>query len=343
MQDTKFNIYRHYIALDWSKAIVAMATMRDSGGKVEIQMFQPDTRIIKEEIKKYKGSKILTIEETTTSHWLYVELKESVDKILICDPYRNSLLKDGPQTDKIDAKKLCILLRNGMLKEVYHTVEKEYEIRKLVSAYIDVVKASVRLKNQRSAIFRSEGKSHKEEKKEEKVLSDSSIKKFITQRQNELIGHLRETIERYELEFKKIEKSNKVIQNLKAISGIGTKTAIMIYSTVIDANRFESKYKYWSYCGLTKQYKESGGKVYRSKPKRYSKLLKRCYKSSALAAINGKSDIREYYEYLLQEGLSIEKARHQISRYISKVSYAVMKNKIGYRAYQWRESKEKDS
>ena len=339
MQDTKFNIYRHYIALDWSKETVAMATMRDSGGKIKVQVFQPDPRIIKEEIKKYKGSKILTIEETTTSHWLYVELRESVDKIFICDPYRNNLLKDGPQTDKIDAKKLCMLLRNGMMKEVYHTIEKEYEIRKLVSAYIDVIKASVRLKNQRSAIFRSEGKNHKKEK----VMSDSSIKKFITQEQNELIEYYRETIERYELEFKKIEKSNKTIQNLKTISGIGTKTAIMIYSTVIDANRFESKYKYWGYCGLAKKYKESGGKIYRSKPKRYSKLLKRCYKSSALAAINGKSDIREYYEYLLQEGLSIEKARHQISRYISKVSYAVMKNKTGYRAYQWRESKAKDS
>jgi len=339
MQNTQNNIYRHYIALDWSKQVVAMATMRDSGSKVEVQMLQPETRIIKEQINKYSGSKILTIEETTTSHWLYVELKDSVDKILICDPYRNSLLKDGPQTDKIDAKKLCILLRGGMLKEVYHTLDKEYEIRKLVSGYSDVIKASVRLKNQRSAIFRSEGKNHKKEK----VLSDSPIKKFITEKQNEHVEHYRDTIEEYEEKFKKIEKSNKTIQNLRKISGIGTKTAIMIYSTVIDANRFENKYKYWSYCGLTKHYKESGGKVYRSKMVRYSKLLKRCYKSSALAAINGKNDIREYYEYLLHEGLSIEKARHQISRYISKVSYAVMKNKIEYRAYQWRESKDKDS
>jgi transposase len=339
MENTNNNIYRHYIALDWSKQIVAMATMRDSGGKIEVQMLQAEPRIIRDKLKKYPGSKILTIEETTTSHWLYVELKESVDRIIICDPYRNSLLKDGPQTDKIDAKKLCILLRTGMLKEVYHTLEKDYEIRKLVSGYIDTVKASVRLKNQRSAIFRSVGRNHKKEKE----LYDGSIKEFVTQKQNELLSNYAETIEEYETEFKKIAKANKTIQRLKKISGIGTKTAIMIYSTVIDANRFENKYKYWSYCGLIKQYKESGGKTYRSKLVRYSKLLKKCYKSSTLAAINGKNDIREYYEYLLQEGLSVEKARHQIARYISKVSYAVIKNKIEYRAYQWRESKNKDS
>lgn len=339
MQNTNNNIFRHYNTLDWSKQIVAMATMRDSGSKLDLQMLQPDPRIIKEKLKKYPGSKILAIEETTTSHWLYVEFKESVDRIIICDPHRNSLLKDGPQTDKTDAKKLCLLLRTGMLKEVYHTLEKDYEIRKLVSGYIDTIKALVRIKNQRSAIFRSIGRNHKKEK----LLKDGSIKEFITQKQNELLTHYAEIIEEYEKEFKKIEKTNKTIRSLIKISGIGRKTAIMIYSTVIDANRFENKYKYWSYSGLIKQYKESGGKIYRSKLVRYSKLLKRCYKSAAIAAINGKNDIREYYEHLLQEGLSVEKARHQIARYISKVSYAVMKNKKEYRVYQWRESKNKDS
>ena len=339
MQNTKNNIYRHYIALDWSQQIVAMATMRDSGGKLKVELLQPDTRKIKEQIKKYPGSKILAIEETTTSHWLYVELKESVDRIIICDPYRNSLLKDGPQTDKIDAQKLCQLLRAGMLKEVYHTLDKEYEIRKLVSAYEDLIKATVRLKNQRSALFRAEGKNHKKED----ILTDSPVKKFITQKQNELLAQCKEKLGEYESKFKEITKSNKTIQNLKNITGIGTKTAIMIYSVVIDANRFDNKYKYWAYCGLVKHYKESGGKIYHSNLVRYSKLLKRCYKIAAIAAINGRNDIREYYEYLLQQGLSIEKARHQISRYISKVSYAVMKNKIEYRAYQWRESKVKET
>ena len=339
VENTKNNIYRHYIALDWSQKTVAMATMHDCGGKVHTQMVRPDPRAIKEELKKYRGSKILTIEETTTSHWLYVELKESVDRIIICDPYRNSLLKDGPQTDKIDATKLCLLLRTGMLKEVYHTLEKDYEIRKLVSGYIDTMKASVRLRNQRSAIFRSEGRDHKKETE----LQDGSIKEFVSQSQNELLSYYGEAIKKYEALFKSIAETNKIIRMLKKISGIGTKTSIMIYSTVIDANRFENKYKYWAYCGLIKQYKESGGKVYRSKQVRYSKILKSCYKIAALSAIRGKNDIREYYEYLIQSRLSADKARHQISRYISKISYAVMKNKIEYRAYQWRENKKVDS
>ena len=40
-------------------------------------------------LKSLRGKKILTIEETTTSQWLYTELKDHVDEILICDPHRN--------------------------------------------------------------------------------------------------------------------------------------------------------------------------------------------------------------------------------------------------------------
>lgn len=336
MQNTKKEFYKHYIALDWSQEIVAMATMRNSGSKVELKTFIPDPAIVKQMLKKYAGKKILTIEETTTSHWLYVELKDSVDKILICDPYRNNLMKDGPQTDKIDARNLCLLLRNGMLKEVYHTLDKNYELRKLVSAYEDIVKALVRLKNQRSAMFRAEGKDHKKEK----ILSKSGIKKFVTQKQIESIKYFEGIKKDFEIIFKEIESENEIIKRLKRISGIGRKIAIMIYSVVIDANRFENKYKYWAYSGLVRYYKESGGKNYGSKKVRYSKLLKKCYKSSAQAAINGNNDIREYYEYLLNQGESFENARNQIARYIAKVSYAVIKNDIEYRAYQWRESKD---
>ncbi|MDQ3021423.1 MAG: hypothetical protein M3R36_12770, partial [Bacteroidota bacterium] len=40
------------------------------------------------------------------------------------------------------------------------------------------------------------------------------------------------------------------------------------------------------------------------------------------AALRGKNDIREYYEYLLQNGYSCEHAQNKITRYIAKVSYA---------------------
>jgi hypothetical protein len=96
-------------------------------------------------LKKLKGSKILVIEETTTSRWLYTELRDYVDRMVICDPYRNKLLNDGPKTDKIDAAKLVHLLKAGLIKEVYHSADKFLYLRRSVSGYEDLVKAGVRL------------------------------------------------------------------------------------------------------------------------------------------------------------------------------------------------------
>jgi len=111
-----------------------------------------------------KGTKILAIEETNTSQWLYTELKEYVDKILICDPYRNSLLEDGPKTDRIDAMKLVQLLKAGLMKEVFHSNDKFIYFRRVVSGYEDLVKSGVRLKNQRYSLLRVCGKRGYEKK-----------------------------------------------------------------------------------------------------------------------------------------------------------------------------------
>ena len=105
-----------------------------------------------------RGKKILKIEETTTTQWLYAELKEYVDKILICDPFRNRLLREGPKTDKIDDSKLVQLLKANLVKEVYHSTDKFLCLSRVVSGYEDLFKASVRLMNQRYALLRACGK-----------------------------------------------------------------------------------------------------------------------------------------------------------------------------------------
>ena len=335
-QITKNKIYKHYIAVDWSKVNFAISSMRDNGIAIKTEEHPPNIKILKNCLKKFAGKKILTIEETTSTHWLYVELKDTVDRILVCDPFRNRLLWDGPKNDKIDSKNLCILLRNGSVREVFHTMDKSYEIRKLFSCYEDFVKASVRFKNQRSSMFLSEGKDHKKEK----VLTESQIKKFVTEKQNLAIEHISQTRTEFETMFRKLAKENETIRLLTKISGIGEKTGVAIFATVIDPTRFKNKYKYYAYCGLVKHSKDSGRRNYGKREIRHNKILKRSYKIAANAAIAGNNDIREYYEYLLQKNMSFEDARNEIARYIAKVSYAVMKYKTEYRPYQWRENKQ---
>ncbi len=103
MQERKKNnnnqtieMYDYYISLDWSIEGAALAYMKSNSIEPRVKDKIPaNIRLIKEHIKELKGGKILTIEESTGSQWLYVELKEIVDKIIICNPLRNRLLEEG--------------------------------------------------------------------------------------------------------------------------------------------------------------------------------------------------------------------------------------------------------
>ncbi len=151
-------MYDHFIAVDWAQGNMAIARMTSRSNRITSVDVPSSIKELRLYCGQLKGSKILTFEETTTAQWLYTELRPYVDQILVCDPYRNRLLSEGPKTDRIDAEKLVQLLRSNLLKPVFHSGDEFVRLRKLMSGYEDIVKAGVRLKNQRSALFRAIGK-----------------------------------------------------------------------------------------------------------------------------------------------------------------------------------------
>jgi len=324
--------YDYYLGLDWSQDGYSLARLTSKSKTPKYSQGLGKLEYLQKDISLLRGKKLLTIEETTSTHWLYVELKDSVDKIVVCDPYRNSLLSDGAKNDDIDAGKLSLLLRGGFLKEVYHTMDESYQTRKLLSAYEDLIKMGVRLKNQKSALYRGEGLNSKTAAE----LPNNKIFQFVEKEQNILIFHYEETKRKYLEEFKKLRKKISIIDNICKISGIDTINSVKIYGIVLDAKRFANKNKYWGYCGLAHHQKTSGNRNYGKRRIRHSSVLKSVYKTAALAAIRGNNDIGKYYEFLLTKGLTEYKARHAVARYIATATYAMMKNGTTYKPYSWR-------
>jgi transposase len=321
--------YDHYIALDWSLKIMAIAHLvrRDQAPRV----FERPASL--KELKTYlgslKGRVILAFEESGFAHWLYLELLDEVDRVIICDPFKNKLLHHGPKTDKIDARKLCQLLRAGLLTEVYHSTSGLYELRLLVSAYDDVVRAGIRLLNQQAALkltHRDTGK------------TASFIGGFLT----ENIDLYRKSKDQYERRFRNSARRINLVRFQRQLPGIGTIGAVKIVACVVDARRFPYTGKYFSYCGLIKHEKLSGGRSYGRRKPRYSHMLKSVYKTAALAAINGKNPIREYYDHLLAQGVAEHNARHTVARYIARVSLGMLKTGTRYEPYRWRNNQDQN-
>jgi len=325
-------IYDHYIAIDWSIKNMAIARMTKKSNKITAIDVPSDIEDLQAYLKSLRGTKILTIEETTTSQWLYTELKEYVDRLFICDPTRNKLLNEGPKTDKIDATKLVRLLKAGLMKEVYHSTDKFLYLRRIVSGYEDLVKAGVRLKNQRYALLRACGKSGNE--KMGSTL-DSQGEQFVLKCIDRQIDAYEEEKGGYEKEFEKLARKNLEIKHQKSLPGIGTINAVKIVARVVTPHRFPDKGHYLSYTGLIKLDRISGGRSYGKKSSRYSRQLKSVYKSGVLAAIGGNNPINDYYEHMIQEkNYPDHNARQKACRRLATLSLGVFKSGKKYQPFR---------
>src|ERR1035437_10803398 len=321
--------YDHYIAVDWSQKNMAIARSNQKSKQVHTVDVPSELGGLKDYLSNLKGSKIITIEECPAAQWLYVELTDYVDKILICDPYRNRLLFDGTKNDVLDAEKLCLLLRNGLLKEVYHTHNRLFELRKYVGAYEDIIKTGVRIKNQRSSLFRSEGKNFRKESVE------SDVNGFIVGIIDKNIKTYEKDKEQYKSLCEKLKRKDTTLKNLCKIPGIEIISAVKILSNVIDAHRFPKKGNYLAYCGLVKHKRVSGQKTYGLRKPRYNRVLKSVYKSAAWTSIIATSNpMKDYYEYLLEKGVEVHNARNALARQIAIITYGMLKSGEKYQPYK---------
>jgi len=109
-----------YIGMDVHKEATVIAVLNGSGKLVMESIMETKASSILQFIHGLRGELHVTWEEGTWAAWLYDLLKPHVHQVLVCDPRRNALLKEGDKSDKIDARKLADLLRTGMLRPVYH-------------------------------------------------------------------------------------------------------------------------------------------------------------------------------------------------------------------------------
>src|ERR1700687_1505827 len=109
-----------YIGLDVHQATISVAVMDSRGQVVMESILETKAATILEFLAGLRGSLSVTFEEGPWAAWLYDLLKPHVQKLVVCNPRKTALLKDGNKNDRIDARKLAELIRLDNLKPVYH-------------------------------------------------------------------------------------------------------------------------------------------------------------------------------------------------------------------------------
>src|SRR5260370_25927125 len=136
-------------------AEVLVAVM-DSTGKVVMEsILETKAATILEFFAGLRGTLSVTCEEGTWAAWLYDLLKPHVYKLVVCNPRKNALLKDGNKSDRIDARKLAELVRLNNLKSVYDGETGMRMLRELARSYLTLAKDRTRVMNRLKAMYRS--------------------------------------------------------------------------------------------------------------------------------------------------------------------------------------------
>jgi hypothetical protein len=102
------------------KEAIVIAVLNGSGKLVMETILETKAGSILQFIHGLRGELHVTWEEGTWAAWQYDLLQPQVQEVVVRNPRRNALLKEGSKSDKVDARKLADLLRTGMLRPVYH-------------------------------------------------------------------------------------------------------------------------------------------------------------------------------------------------------------------------------
>lgn len=245
---------KHYIGLDAHSATCTFVVMNETGAVTRRAIVKTsEGTLLGFPAALPPGEKILTVEESHVSQWIYVLLHEKVERLIVCNPCR--LAKhQGPKTDYRDALRLANELRGNFLQAVYHDESHWIQLRVLVSGYLDLVSEIVRTKNRLKAVFRSEILDTKDSKfytaKERAKELSHEHGRFVA---DSLFRQI-ESLEERKLEFRAVftrnMKSYRQLKNLATIPGIDVVRANIIMAIVCMPHRFETKCKFWAYCML---------------------------------------------------------------------------------------------
>jgi len=344
-----------YIGMDVHMEAIVIAVRNDSGKLIMESVIETQASSILQFIHGLRGELHVTWEEGTWAAWLYDLLKPHVHQLLVCNPRRNALLKEGSKNDKVDAGKLSDLLRTGMLRPVYHGENELRTLRELARSYQNISKDLTRVMNRLKALYRGWGipcagtQVYTLRHREEWL---TKIPHAGVRRRAELLYEQLDGLQalRHKLrpEFLAESRKHKAAKLLRQIPCIGPVRAARLIALMQTPHRFRSKRQLWTYSGLgiethdSAQYHYVGGYLQRSKKpqqlrglnENHNHEMKEIFKSTATTASRGAGPFHDFYVALLDKGMKPEMARLTLARKIAAITLTLWKKGVGFDAEQ---------
>ncbi len=344
-----------YIGMDVHQATISVAIM-DSRGKLIMEcILETKAATILEFLRGLRGSLSVAFEGGTSAAWLHDLLKPHVSHLVVCDPRKNALLKDGSKSYRMDARKLAELLRGNQLSPVYHGEHGVRTMKELARTYLTISQDLVRVMVRVKALYRSwaipcPGKQVYAMRHRGLWLDkigEAGVRRRAEFYYQQLDG-LRSLRQEVRRELLAESAAHKATKQLRQIPSIGPIRAALLIALLQTPHRFRSKRQLWAYSGFGIETHDSGehryveGELRRAKKKatvrglnrNYNPDRKNLFKGAATQAAVQPGPWREFYSALLAKGIRPEMARLTLARKMAAITLTIWKKGVDFDTHQ---------
>jgi transposase len=335
-----------YIGLDVHQATISVAVIDSTGKLIMESILETKASTILEFLAGLRGTLSVTFEEGTWAAWLYDLLKPHVAELVVCNPRKLAVLKDGNKSDKIDARKLAGRLRLNDLKPVYHGETGVRMLRELARSYLTIVKDLSRVMNRLKALYRSwaipcAGRDVYYQRHRSEWLGkivEAGVRRRGEQlyQQLDMLQHLRQQARR---ELLAESRKHTITAKLRQIPSLGPIRSALAVALIQTPHRFRTKRQLWAYSGLALETRSSGeycylqGQLRRSKKqifirglnKNHNRDLKGLFKAAATRASVLPGPFQEFYQRSLAKGIKPTMVRLTLARKIAAITLTLWK------------------
>jgi transposase len=247
-----------YIGLDLHAKSFSMAVLDEDSRLLWEQTTATSGESLVRLVSALSGAKTVALEESTLADWAFRLLSPHA-RVIVADPRHNRWIAgDEKIDDQAAARKLAELLRGGLLKPVHHSQSPERQtFKELVQAYHDHSKQIARYKNKLKAKFRRRGipcggSAVYGERDREAWLA--KLPDEGTQVQGQLLwdtlDHLQAQQQFLRRKLASLGKQFVQLARFQKLPGVGLIRAATFFAFVDTPQRFATKGKLWTYCGL---------------------------------------------------------------------------------------------
>jgi transposase len=262
--------HKHYCGIDLHARAMYVCILDPQGTKLVHKNLPTTPEAFLRVIAPYREDLVVGVECIFTWYWL-ADLcqKEGIAFVLGHALYMKAIHGGKAKNDKVDAHKIAVLLRGGMIPQAYVYPAEMRATRDLLRRRCHLVRKRAELlahiHNTNSQYNLPEiGKRLAAKANRADVADhfpDPSVRKTIAIDVS-LIDHYDQLLGEVELYLTRSAKAHDVqtFARLQSVPGIGQILALVILYEIQDIGRFPRVQDFVSYCRLVKCAKESGGK-----------------------------------------------------------------------------------